>query len=43
MMYVRDWNELNRKLKEVADRQVLNFGSRKENTPDPLPTTIKVT
>lgn len=42
-MYVLDWNELNRKLQEVADRQVLNSGSRKENTPDPLPTTIKVT
>lgn len=33
-MYVLDWNELNKKLQEVADTQVISSGTRQENTPD---------
>ncbi len=40
-MYVLDWNELNKKLQEAADTQVLSSGTRQENMPDTLPPNAK--
>jgi hypothetical protein len=40
-MYVLDWNELNKKLQEVTDAQVISSGTRQENTPDTLASHAK--